>query len=138
MGKQISILIVDDSEDDVFLAMRQLKSSGYAPVWKRVETEEDYRAALASEPDVILSDMKLPRFSARRAWDLLQEWNPAIPFIVVSGSYSAERELQSFRARVTDVVPKDHLSALGPAVERALAKRTEGRTATDPEAPKAG
>ena len=49
MGKPLRILIVEDSEDDVELLLRELRRSDYDPVYERVETAETMQAALTGQ-----------------------------------------------------------------------------------------
>ena len=57
---------MEDSEDDALLIVRELQRGGYEPDWKRVETPEAMREALAgSDWDVIISDHRMPRFGPR-------------------------------------------------------------------------
>ena len=37
-NRTLRVLIVEDSEDDALLLIRELKKSGYNPVYERVET----------------------------------------------------------------------------------------------------
>ncbi len=39
MNKPIRVLIVEDSEDDALLVIRELERGGYAPILERVEME---------------------------------------------------------------------------------------------------
>ena len=38
MSKTLRVLIVEDSENDCLLLLRELRSGGYDPVWERVDT----------------------------------------------------------------------------------------------------
>ena len=87
MGKPLRVLIVEDSEDDSLLMLRELKRGGYDPVHDRVETAKAMKAALKKQPwDIILCDYVMPRFSAPDALKTLKESGLDIPLIIVSGS----------------------------------------------------
>jgi len=59
----LRLLIVEDSEDDALLIVRDLQRAGYEPIYERVETEAAVRAALdRASWDVIVSDFNMPRF----------------------------------------------------------------------------
>ncbi len=120
----LRILHVEDSEDDVELALIQLRRSGSTPLAARVETAEAMRDALSSDTwDLVLSDCSMPGFSAQDALALLHETGVDIPFIIVSGTVAEETAVAAIRAGAYDFVRKDKLAALGPAVERALGER---------------
>ncbi|MFH1227713.1 MAG: two-component system response regulator, partial [Planctomycetota bacterium] len=46
MGTPLRVLIVEDSEEDATLVVRQLRKGGYEPTFKRVETAEAMKEAL--------------------------------------------------------------------------------------------
>ncbi|MCC6897804.1 MAG: response regulator [Polyangiaceae bacterium] len=124
MGQALRALIVDDCEDDALLLVRELKRLGYAPDWKRVDTAEALRAALA-EPEpwaIVLCDFGLPSFSAPEALSLVRAAAGDAPFIVVSGTVGEERVVDLLRAGAHDFVLKDRLTRLGPAIARELAE----------------
>lgn len=86
MGKPLKVLLVEDSERDAALLRLQLRRGGFEPSLDRVETPEEMSARLASfEWDVVISDGRLPRFSARDALGLLKESGRSIAFIMLSG-----------------------------------------------------
>jgi PAS domain S-box-containing protein len=117
----LRILIVEDSEDDAQLILRQLRSVGYDPRWERVDTPESMSNALHREQwDVILCDYKMPRFSAPAAMKLVQDREIDIPFIVVSGKIGEEIAVAAMKAGAHDYVMKDRLSRLPVAIEREM------------------
>ena len=125
MGIPLNVLIVEDSADDAELLLAELADAGFAPAWKRVETEAGYEASLSDRLDLIFSDFSLPQFSTVRALELLQKSNLDIPFVVVSGTMGEERAVDILKAGATDYVLKNHLTRLGPVVRRALRESAE-------------
>jgi two-component system cell cycle sensor histidine kinase/response regulator CckA len=125
MGIPLNILIVEDCADDAELLLEELQKAGFAPAWKRIETEAAYVASLGDRLDMIFSDFSLPQFSSPRALELLQKSNFDIPFVVVSGTIGEEHAVDLLKAGATDCVLKSHLSRLGPVVRRALRESAE-------------
>jgi PAS domain S-box-containing protein/putative nucleotidyltransferase with HDIG domain len=119
--KRLSILIVEDSEDDALLIIRQFKKAGYDTIFKRVETAYQMKTALKDASwDLVISDYNLPEFDAPSALTLLQESGQDIPFIVVSGVIGEETAIALMKAGANDYVMKNNLMRLIPAVNRAL------------------
>ena len=123
MRELIRVLIVEDRPSDAELMSERLEDEGFAPVWERVETEEQYLAALSIRPDIILSDWRLPRFSGLRALSLLRDQQLDIPFVIVSGSIGEEAAVDAMHGGAEDYVLKDRLARLGPAVRRARERK---------------
>ncbi len=111
MNKHIKVLIVEDSEDDMLLLLRELKKGGYKPIHKRVETATAMKKALKEHWDVILSDYKMPKFSAPDALKVLQASNLDIPFIIVSGSVGEDTAVETLKEGAHDFVTKMNLLA---------------------------
>ena len=66
----LRILMVEDTEDDALLLLREIQNGGYSVDCERVETAEDMKSALDEEAwDVVISDYSLPHFSAPQALD---------------------------------------------------------------------
>jgi len=123
MSATLRILIVEDNPSDVRLVLHALRQSGIEPEWRQVETEPDYVAQLDSQPDVVLADYNLPQFDALRALELLQQRQPSIPFIIVSGTIGEEAAVEAIRRGAADYVLKDRLGRLGAAIRQALEQR---------------
>ena len=119
--QSLRVLIVEDSEDDALLIIRELKKGGYNPVYKRVETATAMQKAFQEKQwDVILCDYKMPRFNAPSAIALLKESNIDIPLIVVTGKISEETAAECMRLGARDYIMNDNLSRLCPAIAREL------------------
>jgi PAS domain S-box-containing protein len=118
----LRVLIVEDSEDDALLLLRELRRGGYEPIHERVDTPEEMRRALAEGGpwDVVLSDWQMPHFSGTRALEMLREANLEVPFIIVSGKVGEELAVEAMRAGAHDYVMKGNLTRLCATVERGL------------------
>ena len=125
----LRVLIVEDSEDDALLLLRELRRGGYDPIiHERVETPEAMEEALAtSEWDVIVSDYRMPRFSAPEALQMARRSNPDAPFVVVSGKVGEEAAVEAMKAGAHDYVMKGNLARLCATVERGLEEAEERR-----------
>lgn len=121
MSQPIRVLLVEDSEEDGILLLRELRRAGYEPLCERVETADAMSNALERQQwDVVIADYVLPRFSGPAALKLLQERRLDLPFIIVSGHIDEDTAVASMKAGAHDYVMKDRLNRLAPAVEREL------------------
>ena len=121
MKTKLRVLIVEDSEDDAALVVRELRRGGYAPTFERVESGDTMRTTLASQSwDAVISDYNMPGFNAPHALEILQESGRDIPFIIVSGVVGEDAAVSALRAGAQDYVMKDNLARLVPAMEREL------------------
>ncbi len=121
MSTPLSVLLVEDSEDDALLVLRELRRGGFQPLWQRVETVETLQAALASQPwDIIISDYRLPRFNASQALEILQQSNLDLPFIVISGTIGDALAVELMKAGAHDYLMKGNLARLPEAVRREI------------------
>ncbi|MCC6616441.1 MAG: PAS domain S-box protein [Anaerolineae bacterium] len=133
MTKPLRVLIVEDSEDDVLLLLRDLRRGGYEPQFERVETAEAMQAALDKQTwDIVVSDYSLPNFNAPSALATLQESGVDLPFIIVSGTIGEDAAISSLKAGAHDFIVKGSTARLIPAIEREMresAVRQERRQA---------
>ncbi|MBI3574407.1 MAG: EAL domain-containing protein [Gammaproteobacteria bacterium] len=121
MPKPLRVLIVEDSEADAELLLRELRRGGYAPEFERVETPEGLDDALARQSwDLVVSDHAMPRFNGLQALKLTQEKGLDIPFIIVSGSIGEDVAVAAMKAGAHDYLMKGNTARLLPAIEREL------------------
>jgi len=121
MAIPLRVLIVEDSEDDALLLLRELAQGGYDPVYERVEKVEDMHIALTEGRwDIIIADYRMPLFSGLAALELLHETGQDIPFIIISGTVGEEIAVEALKLGAHDYIMKDNLIRLIPAVRRAL------------------
>ena len=63
--RTLSLLIVEDSEDDALLDVIALEDAGYNVNWRRVDDAQRFAAALGERHwDLVLCDHALPRFDS--------------------------------------------------------------------------
>ncbi len=145
----VRILFVEDTELDYELMLRALKAAKFplSPDSIRVEEETAMRKALGSTDDltsgslpdgapwdVVISDYRLPRFSAQAAMRLVRASGRDIPFLVVSGAVGEDVAVQLMHDGADDYVMKHNLSRLPAALALALqaaAVRREHRVAVE-------
>ncbi|MDZ4875453.1 MAG: Sensor histidine kinase RcsC [Chroococcidiopsis cubana SAG 39.79] len=126
MNLHLRILVVEDSEDDMLLMLRELRRSGHSVDYERVETAAQMQAALDRQSwDIVIADYTLPAFSAPDALKLLQSQQRNLPFIIVSGTIGEETAVAAMKAGAHDYITKGNLARLMPAVERELREAKE-------------
>ncbi len=120
-NKLLNILFVEDSADDVELTLAELTRAGYKITAHRVETAEEMQEALDQQKwDVIISDYKMPQFSAEKSLSVFNHNALDIPFIIISGVVEAEDVVFLLKKGANDFLNKHSLARLVPAIEREL------------------
>ena len=127
LQKPLRVLLVEDSENDALLLLRELGRAGYEVEHVRVHTAEAMREALQSPWEVIISDYRMPRFSAMEALQMASASGSDAPFIVVSGRIGEDVAVEAMRCGAYDYVMKSNLARLPRTVERGLEKAEERR-----------
>jgi signal transduction histidine kinase/CheY-like chemotaxis protein len=134
----LCVLLVEDSEDDALLLLRELRRAGYELTWERVDTPAAMVEALQRRMwDIVLCDYVLPQFSGPMALQLLYDTAPEVPALIVSGEAGEEFAVTAIKGGAQDYVLKDNLRRLVPAVQRALREAEERRARKRAEADKA-
>jgi signal transduction histidine kinase len=124
--RDIRILMLEDDAADAELTRFALRKGGLHFSLSRVETKEEYIAALHRHPpELILSDYSLPGFDGHAALHLAREICPETPFIFVTGTMGEEVAIETLKSGATDYVLKTRLARLIPAVHRALRESQE-------------
>src|SRR6266571_1297974 len=128
MRTPLRVLIVEDSEDDMALLVRELRRGGYEPTFERVDTPAGMTAALGKNQwDVVICDYSMPHFSGTDALRLLRTEGSEAPCIVLSGTIGDETAIAVLKQGAQDYVMKDNLKRLLPAIQRELGEAEQRR-----------
>ncbi|MFB3894996.1 MAG: HD domain-containing phosphohydrolase [bacterium] len=123
MIKPLRVLIVEDSNDDVQLLLRELRKGGYDPVHTVVQTAADLQNSINTQSwDIVISDHSMPQFDAPAALKIIREKYIDLPFILVSGSIGEDKAVEIMKSGAQDFISKDKLKRLIPAIDRELAE----------------
>ncbi len=134
MSKPFRVLIVDDSEEDAILLVRELRHGDYEPQYLRVDRPEAMKNALEkSEWDLVISDFTMPHFNGMAALGVLKETGLDIPFIIVSGSIGEDVAVACMKAGASDYIMKNNLHRLVPVIARELNEAAERRARREAE-----
>ena len=116
------VLLVEDSRDDAELIEISLREAGLEVECQRAWSAAAVREALERfAPQVVLSDLNLPGFSAEEALALVRGHDPGVPFVLLSG-LPADALVDAPEAGDA-VLSKDALDELPDVVRGLLAPR---------------
>jgi signal transduction histidine kinase len=119
--KPISLLMVEDSEQDALLVLEALRRGGYAPDPERVSNSRAFLKALDGRKwDLIIADYSVPGFGGMPALSLMRDRGIDLPFIIVSGTIGEDQAVAAMKSGAHDYLLKGNLLRLAPAVEREL------------------
>lgn len=132
---KIKLLIIEDSDEDVFFLVRKLQIGGFKLDYKQIESASELRSCLSIERwDLIITDHTLPDFSSIEAISIVKQAQPDLPLIVFSGTIDQSIAVESMRLGARDFIMKDDTTRLIPAIEReieAARSRQQMRMTTD-------
>ena len=102
-----TILVVDDLDTNLDLLQRMLSAQGYN-VRTAHDGQEALEAVAAAPPDVVLTDIRMPR---RDGFGLCRELKAApstrlIPVVLMTGASEADDRIQAIEAGATDLLGK--------------------------------
>ena len=128
MATPLRVLMIEDSEDDAALLVRELQRGGYDVEFERVDLRDALESALNTKSwDLIVSDFSMPNFSGTDALRLLRAQGSDLPFIFVSGTMGEETAVAALQDGAQDYLVKTNLKRLVPAVQRALQEAEDRR-----------
>lgn len=118
------ILIVDDRRENiVFLANDVLRPQGYEII-TAMDGKKGLQKAVEEKPDLIITDMRMPKMNGDEMIRSLRETGHEMPVILTTFHGSERSAIQAFRAGATDYIIKPFtVDEILQAVERALALR---------------
>ena len=123
---ELRVLLLEDSDRDAELILRELKKEEITFVSCRVQSRSELSRQISQfRPEIILADYMLPNFNGAQALALAVERCPDVPVIIISGAVGEETAVELLNHGATDFILKHHLDRLVPAVHRALQKVAE-------------
>lgn len=126
MEEKLKILILEDTPADANLMKEAVHLDNINFISRTVVTENDFQCELETfEPDVVLSDYKLPQYNGLDALEVVKKKRPHTPFIIVTGTLDEETAVNCMKFGAVDYVLKEQLVRLGPAVKKALELKKE-------------
>ena len=121
MAENIKILIVGAIPADAELIEQTLRRAGLSFVAQRVGTQAAFIRALEEfNPDIVLSDCKLPDFDGLAAIERARQKSAELPVILVTDVLGDQAAVELIKAGANDYILKDGLARLPTAVQRAL------------------
>jgi signal transduction histidine kinase len=130
----LNILCLEDSAYDRQMTERALAADGLNCRFTHTGNRREFETALNQGGfDLILSDFSLPAYDGTSALLAAKKFQPATPFVLLSGTIGEERVVELLKSGATDCVLKNNLSRLGMVVRRALneARERERREAAE-------
>lgn len=106
-GEEVTVLLVEDTEDNRFMMRRLLEMSGYRVV-EATNGEEAVRVAEAESPGLILMDLSLPMIDGLAATRLIRKLPKCkkTPIIAVSAHDSSDFLAEALEAGCNSYITK--------------------------------
>jgi len=125
-NEQFKLLILEDLEADVELICREIRKAGLNFKCTSVDNKKDFLEAIENDPpDLVISDYGLPQYDGISAISDMQEIDPKLPIIIVTGSLDEETAADTIKSGAWDYVVKERLFRLPPAINQALKRKNE-------------
>ena len=123
--KSLRLLVVEDSDDDYRILLREVQRGGYEVSSRRVASAADLSAAFAESWDLMITDWMIPGFGGLQA--IAQSRAHDLTCIVISGTPNEDEAVAALHAGALDFLSKDRPARFVPAIERALRESSERR-----------
>jgi len=103
----VTVLLVEDTEDNRFMMRRLLEMTGYRVV-EAMNGEEAVRLAEAESPQLILMDLSLPVIDGLAATRLIRKLPrfEVIPIIAVSAHDTSDFQMEAIQAGCNSYITK--------------------------------
>jgi len=121
MSQALRLLLVEDSEDDALLILRELSRHGFTVAHDRVHSAVALATALNHGAwDIVITDHNMPSFNSKEVIAAVREQDSNLPVIIVSGSIGEDIAVAAMKGGAHDYIMKGNLRRLGPAIDREL------------------
>jgi CheY-like chemotaxis protein len=129
----LRILLVEDNEADVIITKRSINKLVEAPVIEVVEDLSSCREKLINFiPDLVISDYNLPTCTGLEVLELVQEKDPALPLVFLTGTvHDEELAANTILAGASGYILKKHMNKLEEKLKPLLKKVVFNMVAKD-------
>jgi CheY-like chemotaxis protein len=117
----LHILVIEDTREDFEVIESHLRRTGLQFSSRRIGAPQEVSRELDRQPPhLVLCDHSHARIDTLRVLELVRARSRTLPFIVVTGSRPEAQLADAFTRGADDLVPRERLEDLAPAVHRAL------------------
>ena len=116
-----TVLVVDDSRTEREIAGHLLKQLAGVAIVYAGDGDEALAAVAATSPDLVITDLQMPRMDGLELVTRMRCNHPSVPVILMTAYGSEETASQALRSGAASYVPKVRLAQdLAPTVARTL------------------
>ena len=101
----ISLVIIDDNESSLELLSSALASPGLH-IYTASDPEEGLDLVFSKHPQIVLSDLVMPKLTGMDVLDRVVEFDPAIDVILMTAYYSTESAVEAIKRGACDYLNK--------------------------------
>jgi len=129
MSKPCKVLIIDDDPPILLTLKAYLEDSGYV-VFQAADGEEGLQVFARSKPDIVLTDLRMPKLDGFGVIAAIKAQSPATPVIVFTGTgeHYVTQDVVRLGAWCCLYKPLGDLNNLVAAIEMALVQGRDGTT----------
>ncbi len=123
MDKKTRILIIDDEDIVLKSCLRILKNEAYE-IKTASSGDEGMRRVAENEPDIVITDLKMPGMSGMEVLADLRKNRPDVTVVIFTGYATVENAREALKAGAFDYIPKPFTSEeLRSVVDNAVKSR---------------
>jgi len=125
------ILIVDDEEDLRWVLKGLFRREGYE-VREAGDGEEGFKAAMDWPPDLVITDIRMPKCDGLELLERLRERRPALPAVVLTAVDQVDTAVSAMKGGASDYVVKPFDNSRLLSVVRNLLEESGSRSSSLP------
>src|SRR6476469_3098365 len=101
----VSLVIVDDNPGSLELLATALEQPGL-DIWTASDPEEGLDLIFQKHPQIVLTDLVMPKMSGLELLERIVNFDPAIEVILMTAHYSTESAVEAIRKGASDYLNK--------------------------------
>ena len=126
----LKILLLEEGAEGAIQVERALTNASLRHLLKCVKTEATFRAELATQPHAVIADYQTTTVPWQRVLQVSREQLPDVPVVFIAGAFTERQVNEVVAAGATDLISRQHLVRLAPAIRTAI-RMTELRRYAD-------